>query len=304
MPSMRTSSSPMGSTAPRRRRGGWLAAVGATSLLAWACVVGLTPADAPPHHRTEPVAGADAPLGAESCDVCHGHSVRPALHPDCESCHGSGQVHVLNPLDLKGIRFPGNADCTDCHARDPVTHAAWGNSAHDAAGLLCTDCHSAHGDAIDLLRPPSALEQSLLRHASDASRLCASCHTEVATRFDLPSHHPVREGMLDCTSCHATHQAEALSFGGRSGACTGCHQDHVGPWIYEHAPVAEDCGYCHEAHGSAAYDLLETNEPGVCISCHSVPMMGATHSPEAFVTRCTDCHGSIHGSFSDPHLRR
>ena len=24
----------------------------------------------------------------------------------------------------------------------------------------------------------------------------------------------------------------------------------------------------------------------------------------AFYTRCTDCHGAIHGSYQDPHLRR
>jgi hypothetical protein len=28
------------------------------------------------------------------------------------------------------------------------------------------------------------------------------------------------------------------------------------------------------------------------------------HDPQAFVTRCTDCHHAVHGSFADPHLRR
>ena len=82
------------------------------------------------------------------------------------------------------------------------------------------------------------------------------------------------------------------------------HQDHAGPWIYEHPPVAEDCSYCHAPHGSSADGLLETNQPGACITCHTLAQQGAVHEPWAFVSRCTDCHGSIHGSYADPHLRQ
>ena len=76
------------------------------------------------------------------------------------------------------------------------------------------------------------------------------------------------------------------------------------PWIYEHPPVNEDCSYCHAAHGASADFLLETSQPATCISCHTLPIAGAVHQPFAFTTACTDCHNAVHGSYTDPHLRR
>jgi DmsE family decaheme c-type cytochrome len=126
----------------------------------------------------------------------------------------------------------------------------------------------------------------------------------VAASFDLPSHHPLREGMLGCTDCHAPHGERGVALGAATQLCSGCHQDYAGPWIYEHGPVTEDCGHCHAPHGASSRALLVTNEPGVCISCHTVAEAGAVHDPFAFVTRCSDCHSAVHGSYADPHLRR
>ena len=86
--------------------------------------------------------------------------------------------------------------------------------------------------------------------------------------------------------------------------CTTCHQEIAGPWIYEHAPVSEDCGHCHTPHGASADFLLEVPQPAGCINCHSLPISGAVHEPWAFTTRCTDCHSAVHGSYTDPVLRR
>jgi DmsE family decaheme c-type cytochrome len=149
--------------------------------------------------------------------------------------------------------------------------------------------------------------------------MCLDCHAEIASRLDLASHHPVREGMLGCTDCHGPHEDPRTRLGARTALCEGCHQDHAGPWIFEHPPVAEDCTYCHAPHGSPAYNLLDTSQPGVCLACHTLPdsvhvtqtgeglPIGAPISPAAadiFFRRCTDCHGAIHGSYQDPHLRR
>ncbi len=144
-----------------------------------------------------------------------------------------------------------------------------------------------------------------LPRADDTTRLCTTCHEEIAAQFNLPSHHPVAEGMLDCTDCHSPHQTgEEERFASRSDLCAQCHQEVVGPWIYEHTPVAEDCSYCHTPHGASADDLLEPSQPAACISCHTLPTSGAVHDPFAFTTRCSDCHGAVHGSLTDPHLRR
>jgi len=154
-------------------------------------------------------------------------------------------------------------------------------------------------------------------NADASSQLCVSCHADVASRMSLPSHHPVREGMVSCTDCHAPHGDRRTALGTPTAQCAGCHQDHVGPWIFEHTPVAEDCTLCHDPHGAAAQNLLETNQPALCLSCHTtpdswhlragegLPVGSPISSPvaSAFYTRCTDCHGAIHGSYEDPHLR-
>jgi predicted CXXCH cytochrome family protein len=99
--------------------------------------------------------------------------------------------------------------------------------------------------------------------------------------------------------------------------------------IFEHAPTRT--AHVPQPHGSAQ-NLLDTSMPMLCLSCHStadtwhfeatgepglqpissddprppgercqlITMFGAG----AFYTRCTDCHGAIHGSYQDPHLRR
>lgn len=272
-----------------------------------ACVTTWTPPIPQSYHRTQPVSEATELVGAEECEVCHeevaGYAPAPDYHANCEACHGFGDLHT-DSEEVSEIRYPSNRDCLACHESGRSTHLAWTTSEHERSGVLCSDCHSGHNREPSMLRVATPVQTAVLPHASDTSRLCASCHTEVAARLGLPSHHPVREGMLDCTDCHKPHESSRFALGARTSQCTSCHQDYAGPWIYEHAPVTEDCGYCHSAHGSHAANLLETNQPGSCISCHSIPTMGATHDPEAFSTRCTDCHSAVHGSYADPNLRR
>jgi DmsE family decaheme c-type cytochrome len=134
--------------------------------------------------------------------------------------------------------------------------------------------------------------------------MCVSCHPEVRAQFDLPSHHPIAEGMVGCTDCHGAHESRRETLGSATRQCVGCHQEVAGPWIYEHPPVNEDCGYCHAPHGASADFLLEASQPAACISCHTLPIAGAIHQPYAFTTACTDCHNAVHGSYTDPHLRK
>jgi DmsE family decaheme c-type cytochrome len=128
----------------------------------------------------------------------------------------------------------------------------------------------------------------------------------VASQLNLPSHHPIREGMIGCTDCHKPHENRRVTLGARTALCTSCHQDHAGPWIFEHPPVAEDCTICHSPHGTNSDNLLATNQPGACISCHTVPLGHAStaSSTRLHFTRCTDCHGAVHGSYADAILRR
>lgn len=264
---------------------------------------------APParyYQRTAEVENAGDFMGTKECVVCHkkvqGYASAPEYHQDCEACHGAGELHwgSEKPYDT---RFPTNAECASCHETGSRTLMAWSTSQHSRNGVLCSDCHSSHNREPNGIRELNDLRNSLSRNASATTKMCSNCHPDVAATANLPSHHPMREGVVGCTDCHASHADDRKTLGARTAMCTSCHEAEAGPFIFEHAPVAEDCSYCHTAHGSTAPALLETNEPGSCITCHSLAESGATHEPQAFVTRCTDCHGAIHGSFADPHLR-
>jgi DmsE family decaheme c-type cytochrome len=269
-----------------------------------ACAQLWLPGPLPRTERTEPVFGAGPPLGASQCDACHGHQPASAHHNDCESCHGSGGLHLQNVEYTENIRFPSSTDCLDCHARGTANHVDWIASDHDSADIPCSSCHDPHNAEPRHLRLAAERTVLMLPHATPSTQLCVDCHRDVGARLSLPSHHPVREGMLDCISCHSPHGSIERDLGSQNEGCEGCHEAQTGPWVYEHLPVTEDCGLCHAPHGSAAQDLLRANQPGVCASCHTIAEMGATHDGAAYVTRCTDCHGAVHGSYDDPHLRR
>jgi DmsE family decaheme c-type cytochrome len=286
-----------------------------------ACVTTWSPPEPQPYHRIAPVAGAE-PVGADECVVCHedvsGHAPIPIYHADCETCHGPGDLHA-DSEEIADIRFPGSGDCLGCHESGHSTHLAWSTSEHERYGVTCSDCHESHNREPKHLRRGQKAQQIYLTHAAPVTNLCVSCHADVAARLDLPSHHPVREGMMECTDCHDPHADRRLTLGPPTAQCASCHQDVAGPWIFEHAPVAEDCGYCHDPHGTVSDHLLTTSQPGACLGCHTLADsahiaqtgeglgLGGTISPAAgqiFFRRCTDCHGAIHGSYQDPHLRR
>lgn len=270
-----------------------------------ACVTSWAP-PARYYQRTAEVENAGDFMGTKECVVCHqkvaGYASAPDYHQDCEACHGAGELHwgTEKPDDT---RYPTNEECASCHDTGSRTLMTWSTSGHARNGVLCTDCHASHNRELNGIRKVNDLRNALSRNASVTTQMCASCHRDVAAAANLPSHHPMREGAVGCTDCHSAHGDDTKTLGARTAMCTGCHEAEAGPWIFEHAPVAEDCSYCHNAHGSTADALLEINEPASCITCHSLAESGATHDPQAFVTRCTDCHGAIHGSFADPHLR-
>jgi DmsE family decaheme c-type cytochrome len=304
---MNPSESPDGARPiPRTRRPKTLAAFALVGGFL-ACVAQWSPPDELGHRRIDPVGGAGAEVGARLCEDCHdsfeGHFVASNTHPDCESCHGPAQLHS-HTARASDIRFPSSEDCASCHQIGRKTLLGWTTSPHARSGVICSDCHNTHNRELMNLRQSDKLGGTLLRHAGATTRMCASCHSEVTAQFNLPSHHPLREGMVECSDCHRAHESRRAALGAKTQTCVSCHQETAGPWIYSHPPVDEDCGYCHAPHGASADFLLEASQPAACISCHSLPIAGAVHQPYAFTTSCTDCHNAIHGSFADPHLRR
>ncbi len=229
----------------------------------------------------------------------------------CESCHGPGAKHMDsgNPSDIYQFgekeSETDNLQCLRCHRTD--SFANWYHGEHARNGVACVDCHDIH--------------KGKGKAPKDQMTLCAKCHSDVKAQMYYPSHHPVREGKMECTSCHNPHGDSAAgdlrTSERRNDLCLTCHTRYQGPFIFEHAPVVEDCMICHNPHGTAANNLLKQNEPFLCLQCHTAHFHTAREgetmartSPagsvdnrwgeagfaRAFGTRCTQCHNQIHGS--------
>jgi DmsE family decaheme c-type cytochrome len=225
----------------------------------------------------------------------------------CEACHGPGDAHAKSkgkePAGIVDYSHKGvtttigqNQRCLACHEKN--TAHDFGTSAHAAADVTCADCHRSHA-ARD---PVSAV--------ATQAEVCSSCHASQRANLQKPSHHPLREGKMDCTSCHAPHGSSgpgSLRKASVTETCTSCHAEYRGPFLWEHQPVAEDCSNCHEPHGAVQPALLKSRPPFLCQQCHegqghpAVPygpqgLPGATPSAFLLAAGCVNCHSQVHGS--------
>jgi len=264
-------------------------------------------------------------VGSDTCRGCHeepaaqfdrtlhsrvlAQNARTTLQGHgCESCHGPGSKHLedqANPANI--LRFSQTsvqsqeareAVCMQCHQRGK--RMFWQGSQHDSADVACTTCHSVH-------TPQSATGQLRTR---DQLSLCRQCHAvSVAQQWNW-SHMPVREGKLQCNSCHNVHGSpteKLILDNSINENCYRCHLDKRGPFLWEHAPVRESCLNCHKAHGSNNIRLLRIREPRLCQQCHNEARHPSTAFPggggeTGFGDRrilgrsCALCHSNIHGS--------
>jgi DmsE family decaheme c-type cytochrome len=119
---------------------------------------------------------------------------------------------------------------------------------------------------------------------------------------------PVREGKMECTSCHNVHGSKNVRLL-RAGftineACATCHADKRGPFLWEHAPVRDSCVNCHDPHGSSNERMLVAKSPFLCQRCHNHTRHPSTiydrvvqgTSNRIFGRSCASCHTQIHGS--------
>ncbi len=258
-------------------------------------------------------------VGVAECTSCHELQARgyresphgrawdaraPAAAHGCETCHGPGRAHVDDPGAKGAVRNflqmaprEVSAFCLSCHNREE--HAFWPGSAHDSRNLTCLTCHSVHTPRSDAAQ---------LKRAS-VVETCAPCHRDKAAKLQRSAHMPVREGKLECSSCHNQHgsaNARLLRTGTTVNEfCTSCHAEKRGPFLWEHPPVREGCVTCHDPHGSSNDRMLVAKAPMLCQRCH----VGTRHPSTVYdgvalanrsnrlVNRgCVNCHSNIHGS--------
>ena len=216
----------------------------------------------------------------------------------CESCHSGAAKHAETgePDDVQTPREAGtlaaNAICSSCHDNNEQ-HTFWSGSAHEASGLGCVDCHSVHAAQVE--RRGIAM--------TGTTQLCLSCHTTMSVAMTQRSRHPLREGQMDCASCHNPHgglSEKLVKADSVNDLCYGCHQEKRGPFLWEHSPVREDCQTCHDPHGSNNTDLLVARASQLCESCHlqgrHQTVAGLDSSVWNSNRSCLNCHSQIHGS--------
>jgi DmsE family decaheme c-type cytochrome len=265
------------------------------------------------------------PVGQTACLECHEDAARQMANgvharlaefeymggtQGCEACHGGGSLHVEASGDGKILKFgellpeESAAICAKCHTSGKLMD--WTHSLHALSDVGCGDCHTIHGGG------KYALKQQ-------EPELCYSCHQEQMAKASFPSHHPIKEGKMGCSSCHNPH-GELNTDERTNDLCLGCHARYQGPFVFGHAPVEDDCTICHDPHGSVANNLLVQNEPFLCLQCHeghfhilresNYVVPGGTPTPAAdivnvhgsegfqtsFGTKCTTCHKVVHGS--------
>ncbi|MEL7451346.1 MAG: DmsE family decaheme c-type cytochrome, partial [Pseudomonadota bacterium] len=223
--------------------------------------------------------------GADTCLACHDDAATLAMFKNphgrpsnahgpfgqgqlqCEACHGPGGLHSRRVRRGRErppvIEFGSdkatpvaqqNAQCATCH--ESSLGAGWHSGAHNSDEIACADCHSNH-----------------VRHDPVLVRVtqtgvCTSCHLELRLSEVQPYGH-LADGQLACTDCHGVHDAAGPADLVRHTAnqtCYQCHAEKRGPFLWEHAPVVEDCMSCHTPHGSMHPGMLERRGPLACQS--------------------------------------
>jgi DmsE family decaheme c-type cytochrome len=228
----------------------------------------------------------------------------------CSACHGDNPNHTKDPKanpqpNRFGKQFPSeaqNAVCMTCHKGGQQIH--WVGSGHERTQTACSSCHSLHEAKDQVLVP-----------ATQAG-VCYTCHKDVRAQTFAQSAHPIRQGLMSCSSCHAPHGSLSERFSlvksSVNDTCYTCHAGKRGPFLWPHPPVVEDCGNCHNPHGSNNPPMLNARGPYLCQQCHVIgqhpavlrsgaalpPITAGNAAQSAYVVgqNCANCHSKVHGS--------
>ena len=266
-------------------------------------------------------------IGSDACKDCHAKEYAQymstshgraekdggalATKMECETCHGPGSLHAEANGDEKNPGFAtiknyakmkpedASATCTGCHSGGDQFY--WKHGGHARKGVSCVACHSVHNP-----KDPSGTKQL---KAESTTALCITCHKANHFALGKTAHMPVGEGGMTCNDCHNPHgsagpkQVRALT---TNELCLSCHADKRGPFLWEHAPVRENCMNCHDAHGTNNDKDLAAKRPFLCQRCHvgtrhpstmyDLPDLTGSSSNRSLNRSCTNCHPQIHGS--------
>ena len=293
-------------------------AISTTAFAQAATPAAAEPPPPPPGLGTEYTA-----TGADTCLMCHTEAWPYPVFPifktkhanradkrtpfaagglQCEACHGPGAKHVAGGGDKNAINSnkstsflsagERNKFCLTCHQGN--ARIGWHGSMHGSNDVACSNCHKIHAERDPVLATATQAE------------VCYACHSEERQDFARPSSHPVRSGKFACNECHSVHGSNTNAMLAKptvNQTCYTCHAEKRGPFLWEHAPVAEDCTLCHSPHGGVNQALLKKNPPLLCQQCHTaaghpavartpagLPGGGAGGSAFLLAGSCMNCH--------------
>jgi len=93
------------------------------------------------------------------------------------------------------------------------------------------------------------------------------CGSDPPAGFAAFHPHPPLAG-VECAACHELTKRGRFHFKGGE-ACLGCHQTQTFAKVHTHTPdVLNQCGLCHNAHGSTVKAHLLFPQAIVCKQCH------------------------------------
>jgi predicted CXXCH cytochrome family protein len=221
---------------------------------------------------------------------------------------------VDEPPQIEGATFVGNKVCADCHTNivrvfPASPHARFYKDDLKWAGK--TGCESCHGAGSRHVAAGGGRGKFIINPGKDPS-VCYQCHLEVHAELNLPYHHPVIEGRMNCVQCHDPHGRDILKPAGGlamarlNQSCAQCHRDQSRPFVFEHEAMWEGCTVCHMPHGSISPKLLIQRDNNLCLRCHSQVQDGPSSlaigkfDHTSFIRGRTcwsaGCHPSVHGS--------
>lgn len=231
---------------------------------------------------------------------------------------------IVAPPEVDGATFVGNAACVDCHANYTRVFSASPHAriyVETAKVPGNAGCESCHGPGSKHLAVGGGRGKFIINPGKDP-QACYSCHLDVHAAFNLPQHHPVREGRMNCVQCHDPHgldimkPSRGLGMSRVNEQCAACHREQSKQVVFEHEALREGCTACHEPHGSINQKMLVLPDSNLCLRCHA-QVQGPGVRPGQLVIGKIDhtarvsrgscwtstCHTAVHGSNVDPQLR-
>lgn len=238
------------------------------------------------------------------------------------SCSTLDRTAVCPPA-VEGATFVGNRACYECHTNYVRGFAATPHArihVENAGVPGESGCESCHGPGSRHIAAGGGRGKFIINPGKDPAA-CFACHLATHAEFNLPQHHPVTEGKMNCVQCHDPHgmdilkPAHGLAMARLNESCAGCHRPETAPHTFEHEALREGCTACHQPHGSINAKLLVARDNNLCLRCHAQTPGPAVNPGEIYIghENHTDkvrmgscysagCHTAVHGSNIDRRL--